>query len=65
VKVREFVAELQKLPQDFEIAILAASAHARPPVLEPVNQWAWMQTTCGLENPAHAYLIRPMKDVIR
>lgn len=68
MKVGEFIKALQKLPADYEIAVLSHTAHARPPVIQRVNTWAWSNgprySTGGLLTPSRAFLVRPEREVI-
>lgn len=63
--VADLIRELQKLPQDAEIGVLTASAHARPPVLERVQKLGWdgIRRT-GFKDLHNAWLIRPENEVI-
>ena len=69
--VAELLRVLVNLPRDAEVAILSHSGHARPPVIEKINPWAYInegqastRAQSGLDNPKNAYLIRPAQDVI-
>lgn len=61
----ELIAELRKLPPDAEIGVLTATAHARPPVIVPVNHYGWDGTkVTGFDNLSNAWLIRPANEVV-
>jgi hypothetical protein len=68
MKVGEFIKALQQLPADYEIAVLSHTAHARPPVVQRVNTWAWSNgprnCTGGLQTPSRAFLVRPAREII-
>ena len=69
MKVREFIEYLKKLNPDYEIGVLAASAYARPPVVETVNPFAWISSTsrerAGFQDVKRAYIIRPEQDILK
>lgn len=63
--VDEFIRDLQRLPGGAEIGVMTATAHARPPVLERVQQYGWdgrVQT--GFDDLSNAWLVRPANEVI-
>ncbi len=66
--VSELIRELGKLPADFEIAVFTANAHARPPSIVRVNQFAWTNQgdvpRAGLHDPSRAYLLRPEQEIV-
>lgn len=66
--VGEFIQQLQKLPADFEIAVLTQGAIARPPSIQRVVASAWNVTAgsgrAGLDCPARAFLVRPAREII-
>lgn len=64
--IGQLIEQLRRLPPDSEVAVLTAAAHARPPTLVRVNQFAWSDgaSGLGLQRPDDAYLIRPENEVI-
>jgi len=66
--VGELVAQLQRLDQRAEIAVLSASAMARPPEITRVNPLAWnghdRRSNFGFADASNAYLLRPAQEII-
>lgn len=61
----EFIKELQKLPPNAEVGVLAASAYVRPPIVVRVQDSpAWDRTDYGFKDLGNAWLIRPANEVI-
>lgn len=62
------VAQLRKLDQTAEVALISASGMARPPTIERVCEGAWSMydktARFGLSKPDNAYLIRPAQEII-
>lgn len=64
--ISDLIRDLKRLPSDCEVAVLATSGFARPPILVRVNQFAWADGAmgCGFSHPENAYLLRPANEII-
>jgi hypothetical protein len=65
--VNELKKMIDKLPSDFEIAMLTANAVARPIEIEPVNRFAFEISPgkCGgFRDASRAFLLRPAKEIM-